>query len=59
MSSKLEARLRSAEARAFDVLIEAMGDGLGTIRPGEVPGWFRNSAYQAQKSSDTLSRKPL
>jgi transposase len=59
MFSKLKARLRSAKARTFDALIEAMGDGLRTIRPGDVLGWFRHSGYQAQKASDTLKRKPL
>jgi transposase len=59
MFSKLKARLRSAKARTIDGLIEAMGDALRAVRPGDVLGWFRHSGYQAQKSSDTLNRKPV
>jgi transposase len=57
MFSKLKAWLRSAKARTIDALVEAMGDALRTVRPGDLVGWFRHSGYQAPKSSDTLNRK--
>ncbi len=59
MFSKLKAWLRSAAARTVDSLIEAMGDALRAVRPGDILGWFRHSGYQAQESSDTLNKKPL
>jgi transposase len=59
MFSKLKAWLRSAKARTIDALVEAMGDALRTVRPGDLVGWFRHSGYQAPKSSDTLNRKSL
>ena len=59
MFSKLKAWLRSAKARTIDALVEAMGDALRTVRPGDLVGWFRHSGYQAPKSSDTLNRKLL
>ena len=57
--SKLKAYLRSAAARTVDGLIEAMGDALRAIRPGDIRGWFRHSGYKAPPSSDTLNKKPL
>jgi transposase len=57
--SKLKAYLRSAAARTVDGLIEAMGDALRTIRPGDILGWFRHSGYESPRSSDTLNKKPL
>jgi DDE superfamily endonuclease len=57
--SKLKAWLRSAAARTIDRLIEAMGDALRAVRPGDILGWFRHSGYQAPQSSDTLNKKPL
>jgi transposase len=55
--SKLKADLRSAKARTVDALIEAMGDALRAVRPGDIRGWFRHSGYQAPGSSDTLNKK--
>ena len=57
--SKLKAYLRSAAARTIDGLIEAMGDALRAIRPGDILGWFRHSGYVASPSSDTVNKKPL
>jgi transposase len=57
--SKLKAWLRKAKARTVDALIEAMGEALRGIRPGDILGWFRHSGYQAPQSSDTLNKKPL
>ena len=59
MFSKLKAHLRSAAARTVDGLIEAMGDALRAIRPGDIHGWFRHSGYEPSKSTATLNRKPL
>ena len=57
--SMLKAYLRSAAARTVDGLIEAMGDALRAIRPGDILGWFRHSGYAAPPSSDTVNKKPL
>jgi transposase len=57
--SKLKAALRSAAARTVDGLIEAMGEALRAVRPGDILGWFRHSGYEASQSSDTLNKKPL
>lgn len=48
MFSKLKAWMRSAKARAFDAVIDAMGDGLRAVLPTDVVGWFRHSGYQVQ-----------
>ncbi len=56
--SKLKAYLRSAAARTVDGLIEAMGDALRAIRPGDLLGWFRHSGYVASPSSETVNKKP-
>jgi hypothetical protein len=58
MFSKLKAHLRSAKARTIDALVEAMGQALRAVRPGDILGWFRHSGYQANGSSDTLNKKP-
>jgi transposase len=57
--SKLKAWLRSAAARTVEGLIEAMGDALRAVRPGDILGWFRHSGYRAPQTSDTLIKKPL
>jgi transposase len=57
--SKLKACLRSAAVRTIDGLVEAMGDALRAIRPGDILGWFRHSGYQAPPSSDTVNKKLL
>jgi transposase len=59
MFSKLKAWLRSAAARTIDGLIEAMGDALRAVRPGDILSWFRHSGYQGLQSSDTVNKKPL
>ena len=59
MFSKLKAHMRSAKARSFAGLIEAMGDALRAVRPADVMGWFRHSGYQPRQSSDTPDEKPL
>lgn len=48
MFSKLKAWMRSAKARAFDAVIDAMGDGLRAVLPTDVVGWFRHSGYRGQ-----------
>ena len=57
--SKLKAYLRSAAARTVDGLIEAMGDALRAVRPGDILGWFRHSGYEAPPASDTVNKKLL
>ena len=57
--SKLKAYLRSAAVRTVDGLIEAMGDALRAIRPGDILAWFRHSGYGPPRSSDTVNKKPL
>jgi transposase len=46
MFSKLKEFLRSAEARTVDDLIDAMGEGLRTVTPGNILGWFDHSGYR-------------
>ena len=43
--SKLKTHLRGAAARAFDPLVEAIGDGLRTITPGDIAGYYRHCGY--------------
>lgn len=57
--SKLKAYLRTAAARTIDGLIEAMGDALRAVRPGDILGWFRHSGYEALPASDTVNKKSL
>ena len=44
--SKLKAFLRTAAARTVDALIEAMGDALRAVTPGDILGWFGHSGYR-------------
>lgn len=46
MFSKLKEFLRSAEARTVDDLIDAMGDALRSVTPGNILGWFDHSGYR-------------
>ncbi|WZP00354.1 IS630 family transposase [Isosphaeraceae bacterium EP7] len=46
MFSKLKESLRSAEARSVDDLIGAMGDGLRSVTPANILGWFHHSGYR-------------
>jgi transposase len=57
--SKLKAALRKAKARTIDALIEAMGEALRAVRPGDILGWFRHSGYEPPRSSDTVNKKLL
>jgi transposase len=43
--SKPKGYLRSAKARTADALIAAMGEGLRSIRPSDILGWFGHSGY--------------
>ena len=45
MFSKLKAFLRSTKARTWDALVTALGDGLRTIRPSDIRGWFAHCGY--------------
>jgi transposase len=53
MFSKLKSRLRSAAARDFDGLIEAMGAALRSVTEGDINGWFQSCGYGTPK------REPL
>ncbi len=46
MFSKLKAFLRKAAARTVGALIDAMGDGLRSITPGDILGWFGHRGYR-------------
>jgi transposase len=46
MFSKLKEALRSAAARTVDALIEAMGDALRSVTPGDIFGWFNHCGYR-------------
>jgi transposase len=56
--SKLKDALRSAAARTVDAVIEAMGEALRAIRPGDILSWFGHSGYPSDKSTATFNRKP-
>ena len=45
-SSKLKASLRTAGARTFEALIEAMGRALDGITAQDASGFFRHSGYR-------------
>jgi transposase len=55
--SKLKGALRSAAARTAEALIEAMGEALRAIRPGDILGWFGHSGYPTDRSTDTAKGK--
>jgi transposase len=57
--SKLKAALRSAAARTVDALIEAIGDALRAVRPGDIRGWFGHSGYRTASTTVTDNKKPL
>jgi transposase len=57
--SKLKAALRSAAARTVDGLIEALGEALREVSPGDILGWFAHSGYGPRMSTDTPNRKLL
>ena len=57
--SKLKQALRSAKARTFATLIEAMGEALRSISPGDILGWFGHCGYENNPSSVPHDRKPL
>lgn len=57
--SKLKAWLRSAAARTVDGLVEAMGEALQAVRPGDILGWFGHSGYGASASTARFNRKLL
>ena len=57
--SKLKTALRSAKARTFATLIEAMGEALRSICPGDILGWFGHCGYQNDASSVPGEKKPL
>ncbi len=46
MFSKLEAFLRKAAARTGGALIEAIGDGLRSVTPADIVGWFGHMGYR-------------
>ena len=45
MFSKLKAFLRSAKARTFGALLAAIDEGLKTIRPSDIMGWFTHCGF--------------
>jgi transposase len=57
--SKLKGWLRSAAARTVEGLIEAMGEALRAIRPGDILGWFGHCGYRAAESTARVKRKLL
>ena len=47
MWSKIKEFLRSAKARTFDALIDAIGEALKTITDQDAKGWFASCGYVA------------
>ena len=56
--SQLEGLLRAAAARTVDAVIEARGDALRAVRPGDILGSFGHSGYPTAPSTVTVERKP-
>ena len=46
MFGKLKAFLRSAAARTYDALINAMGEGLKSIQSSDIRAWFAHCGYR-------------
>ena len=57
--SKLKAWLRKAKARTVAALIEAMGDALRAVQPGDIAGWFGHSGYRPPGSTARVKEKSL
>jgi transposase len=57
--SKLKAALRKAKARTIDGLIDAMGEALRAIRPGDILGRWAHSGYRTPGSTARVKRKLL
>ena len=59
--SKLKQALRSAKARTFESLIEAIGEALRSMTADDIRGWFGHCGYQNDQITDTgtLKQKPL
>jgi transposase len=49
MWSKIKAFLRSAKARTFKTLLDAIGEALQTITPTDAQGWFSSCHYPASQ----------
>jgi transposase len=43
--SKIKTALRTAKARTFDALIEAMADALCSVSPKDIQAWFTHCGY--------------
>jgi hypothetical protein len=39
-------------------VIEAMGEALRAVHPGDILGWFGHSGYPTTRSTVTVERKP-
>jgi transposase len=50
MFSKLKAILRAAAARTIDTLIDAMGEALRAVTPGDILGWFKHCGYRYKQA---------
>ena len=49
MFGKLKEALRSAQARTFATLIEAMGDALRSVSRRDIEGWFGHCGYRSEQ----------
>jgi len=43
--SKVKTALRTAKARTFDVLIDAVADALRSVSPADIQAWFAHCGY--------------
>jgi len=57
--SKLKTHLRGVAARAFDPLVEAIGEGLTAISPVDIAGWYRHCGYPLTPIHEQNLREPL
>ena len=52
MFSKLKQALRSAQARTFTTLIDAIGEALRSVSRRDILGWFGHCGYQTEKNNN-------
>lgn len=53
--AKLKAYLRAVGARAFDPLVDAIGDGLARITTGDIAGFYRHGGFALPRPDEQRS----
>ena len=59
--SKLKEALRSAKARTFATLIDAIGEALRSVSHHDIMGWFGHCGYRTDRTTNMgmVNQKPL